>query len=78
METGKQGAECTSFCRVLARSNLGKVGCLSNQLTLWQVARLHVAAIQGGWLLWLDGFAYISTVEFGVTISTDNLACPDA
>lgn len=63
---------------LLSRSNLEKIGCLSNQLTLWQVARLQVAATQGGWLLWLDGFAYISTVEFGVTISTDNLSCPDA
>lgn len=45
---------------------------------LWQVAGLCVAATQGGWFLWLDGFACLRTVEFGVAISADDLACPDA
>lgn len=45
---------------------------------LWQVAGLHVAATQGGWFLWLDGFACLGTVEFGVAVSANHLACPDA
>lgn len=63
---------------LLSKSMLGKAGYAAIALTLWQVAGLCVAATQGGWFLWLDGFACLSTVEFGVTISTDDLACPDA
>lgn len=57
---------------------LGKAGCAAIPLTLWQVAGLCVAAAQGGWFLWLDGSARLSTVDFGVAVSTDDLACPDA
>lgn len=57
---------------------LGKAGCAAIPLTLWQVAGLCVAAAQGGWFLWLDGSACLSTVDFGVAVSTDDLACPDA
>lgn len=63
---------------LLNKSVLGKARCAATPLTLWQVAGLHVAAAQGGWFLWLDGFARLRTVEFGVAVSADDLACPDA
>ena len=63
---------------LLNKSFLGKARCAAIPLTLWQVAGLRVAAAQGGWFLWLDGFACLRTVEFGVAVSADDLACPDA
>lgn len=84
IETGRQ-ARSWGFKLVqswefllLKRSALGKARCAAIPLTLWQVAGLRVAATQGGWFLWLDGFACLRAVELGVTVSADDLACPNA
>lgn len=46
-------------------------------LTLRQVTRLCIAAPKHGWYLWLYLLANLMTVEFGITISTDDLAGSD-
>lgn len=63
---------------LLNKSISGEARCAAIPLTLRQVAWLCVAATQGGWFLWLDGFACLRTVEFGVAVSADDLARPDA
>lgn len=57
---------------------LGKSRCLIMSLTLWQVAGLSVAASQLVWDLRLAGLARLRGVEFGIAISTDDLARSDA